>query len=89
VGDLHPFWTQLVCGGEVRQSFFLERVLPIHKLGSDSDPPLVLTHDLDHALRVACNILVLYITVIRVVHHSEIAGHVVLVSVILGTSLLS
>ena len=60
-------------------------MLSVLNIGFNGDPALIFADNLDHALwRTRC-ILVFDVSVVRVVHHSEIVGHINLIAVIFCT----
>ena len=88
VSHLHPLRTQHVYLGNIPQLRLLKRMFPVHCIRCNCDPALILWHNLDHRHFVSVYICVLDVSVIWIIHHSEVRGVVILVPVELSSRLL-
>ena len=89
VCDLHPLWAEDIHFLDVSKPLLLYWVLPVWILVANSYPTLSFGDHLHHCLGCSIRLLVLHVTILRIIHQSEVSGHILLISKDLRTTVLS
>jgi hypothetical protein len=89
VGYLHPLRAENIHFFNISELLLFYRVFPVRILGADGYPPLSFGDHLHHCLGCSIRLLVLHATIFRIIHQSEVGGHILLVPKDLSATLLS
>lgn len=88
VSDLHPLRAEDVNFLDVSEPLLFHWMLSVLALGTNGDPALVLGDDLHHREGLTVSLLVLHVTVLGIVHKTEVGWHVLLVTEHLSATFL-
>ena len=77
--NLHPIRRKNIDFRSITKSTFLNWSLPVRFIRIYRDPTLIFRDHLHHGGWSSINLLMNYISVFRIIHHSEIRRHVLLV----------
>ena len=80
MSNLHPTRGQNIDFWCVSKSILLHWFLSVRFVRINSNPSLILGHNLHHSSWWSIDLFVLHISIFRVIHHSEVSRHILLIS---------